>query len=304
MLDALLEVVIPVFTVAAVGFVYAGKKPLPVGEITDLILHVTGACLVLDALSTADRLSLEAVRVPVSAVLVVVGALGLAAAARRVVAPLASLSLGAAALTTAFMNAGNLGLPLTRLALGEEGFRLGMLYFVTMSALMNSVGIGLMAGGNGVKVALRMPLLHATVVGLALNLLGVHLPRALAVPIHMLGQTVIPLMLLSLGGRLRSLVDGSTGDFPWAAIVTLSLLRLAGGLGLGLVVNGLLGNTGTTAQVVLLVSGLPPAVMSFAIVEKFGRDARDPAVVSGAIAVATAVSSVTLPFVIDLVRGS
>lgn len=304
MLDALLEVVIPVFAVAAAGFVYAGRRDLPLAALTDMIIHLTGACLVFDALTRAEPLSFDAAKVPLGAAMVMGGGVLLAGGVRRLVPGLRTLSWGAVAMPAAFMNAGNLGLPLTRLAFGDEGFRLGMLYFITMSSLMYSVGVGMVSGQGGVKTALRLPLLHAALLGVAFNLMGWGLPRMVEVPVHMLGQTVVPMMLLSLGGRLRSLLGERSQAFPWGPVLTLTVLRMGGGALLGWAVNALLGNQGDTARVVLLVSMLPPAVMNFAVVEKFGGDPKASAVVSGTIAVATALAVLVLPFAVDGIRAA
>ena len=301
MLDALLEVVLPVFIVAGAGFVYAGHKDLPIAGMTDLILHLTGACLVFDALSTAEPFGLDAARVPASAALVILGGALLAALARRLVPGLSAMSAGAVVLPVAFMNAGNLGLPLVTLAFGQEGLQLGMLYFVTSAFLMYSVGIGVVAGPGGAWAGLKLPLVHGAALGLAVNQLELTVPETIARPIHLLGLTVVPLMLLSLGGRLRTLITDRRG-LPLAAIAGLVLLRMGGGFLLALAANAVLGNRGMPARVVALVGMLPPAVMNFMLVEKFGGRERDSAAVSGAIAVGTALALVVLPPAVEWAR--
>lgn len=295
-LRAILEVVAPVFVLAAAGFVYAGRRTLPIGAITDLIIHLTGACLVFDALSRAAPFDLVAGRIPLSAACVVLGGLALAALAHRTVPALRRLPRGAVLLPAGFMNAGNLGLPLTQLAYGDRGLELGMLFFVTVSVLTYTVGIAIVSDRGGVKEMLRLPLVYAAVLGLVVNQTQVELPSAVAVPIRMLGQTVIPLMLLSLGARMRTLVGRGDDARPaWGSVLWLPALRMGGGLALGLLVNLALGNEGLVARIVVLVAGLPPAVMNFAMVEKYGEDPEAPAVVSAAIAVGTGVALLTLP---------
>lgn len=302
-LDALLEVVLPVFIVAGVGFAYAGKKDLPIGAFTDLIIYLTGACLVFDALARADTLTLDEARIPASAALMVVLGIGLSWVAQRLVPPLRTLPVGAVILPGTFMNAGNLGLPLSRLAFGAEGFALSMLFFVTVATLMYSVGIGIVAGKGGIQTALRYPLFHAALLGVAVNLLEIEVPRVILVPAHLLGQTVVPMMLLSLGGRLRELVKDSLADLPWGPIGGLVLLRIGGGALVAAAVNALLGNEGLVFSIIALVGMLPPAVMNFALVEKFSNDRRAAAAVSGAIALAVAVSFLTLPVAVSWLRG-
>lgn len=307
MLTALLEVVLPVFLVAATGYLYAGWRRFPVSDVTDLIIHLTGACLVFDALTSAPRFSLSALRVPIAAVALVVGGVALAALARLLVPVARRASFSAVALPAAFMNAGNLGLPLAQLALGREGLNLAMIFFVTFSTLHYSLGVAIAKGRGGATEFLKLPLIYAAIAGVVVNQLAFEIPAALSVPVHLLGQTVVPLMLLSLGAGMRGLFDrlrgASVGDderVPFALVALLPALRMGGGLLLALLINLALGNEGRVAQVTLLAGALPPAVLNFALVEKYGTGPKDTATVSAAIALGTLLAIGVMPAVIGL----
>jgi predicted permease len=296
---ALLEVVLPVFAVAGTGFLYARWRGFPVAAVTDLIIHLVGACLVFDAMQAAPRFTWATLRAPASAALIIFGSLAIGAAAWRALPSLRRLSAPAVILPVAFMNAGNLGLPLARLSLGEEGLSMAMIFFVTFAALQYSLGIRIASGPGGAKEALRVPLFHAAILGVVVNQLEVDVPAVVEVPVHMLGQTVIPLMLLSLGASLARLGEQKSDEpLPKLAIVLIPLLRMGGGLLLAFAVNAMLGNEGLTARVTYLFAVMPPAVMNFALVEKYRRDDRETALVSAAIAVGTALALVTSPLVI------
>jgi predicted permease len=302
MLTPLLEVVLPVFAVAAVGFWYAGYKPFPVGAVTDLIIHVTAACLVFEALAGAETFALSAARAPASAALLILGGVLTGLIAHKALPPLRRLPRGAVVLPCAFMNAGNLGLPLMKLAYGEPGLQTQMLFFVTFAALQYSLGIALVRGRGGLQEVFRLPLVYAAGLGLLFNQTGWRLPNAVGVPVHLLGQTVIPLMLLSLGARMRTLAAGSGGRGAMAAQVALITgLRMGVGLLFGFGVNLLLGNEGLVAKVTLLTSALPSAVMNFALVEKYSDDPAGAAVVSGAIAAGTLLAVAALPVLLSAV---
>ncbi len=295
-LQAVLQVVIPVFLVAGLGFVYAGRYKFPVAGITDLIINMTAACLVFDALSSAEPFALSAVRAPLSAAAVIAGGIVIGLLAHRFIPGLRSLPRGAVVLPAAFMNAGNLGLPLMHLAYGDPGLQVAMLFFVTFAAMQYSLGIAIVKGRGGLGEVLRVPLVYAAILGIVFNQTRWPLPKAVSVPIGMLAATVIPLMLLSLGARMRALVLNQSGPRPaLAPVFILPLLRMVGGLGLGFLVNFAFGNEGLVAKVTIVVSMLPPAVMNFALVEKYGEDERAPAIVSGAIAVGTMMALVMLP---------
>lgn len=294
--QAVLQVVVPVFLVAGIGFVYAGWRSFPVGAVTDLIIHLTAACLVFDALSKAAPFDLAAARAPLSAAGIIAGGIIVGFVAHRLVPSLQALPRGAVVLPAAFMNAGNLGLPLMHLAYGEPGLEQAMLFFVTFAALQYSVGIAIVKGSGGMSEFLKLPLLYAAGLGILFNQTRWPLPKAVSVPVGMLAQTVIPLMLLSLGARMRGLLFTADDSKPaWKPVLILPLLRMFGGLAVGLLVNLALQNEGLIAHVTLVVSMLPPAVMNFALVEKYGDDEHAPAVVSGAIALGTALALVVLP---------
>lgn len=298
-LQAVLQVVAPVFVMLAVGFVYSGRRPLPVPELTDMIIHLTAACLVFDALSQAEPFALSAARAPLSAAGLLVGGLALGWIARRLTPSLRALPMGATLLPVAFMNAGNLGLPLMRLAFGDPGFQIAMLFFVTFSALQVSVGIAVVKGKGGTLEFLRLPLVYAAVLGVVFNQTQWSLPTAVRVPVHMLGQTVIPIMLLSLGARMRALIKKSEGERPpLLPVVLIPLLRMGGGFLVGQLVNLAFGNEGLVAKITVVISVLPPAVMNFALVEKYGKDPAATAIVSTAIAVGTGLAIVVLPLIL------
>ncbi|MBX2813192.1 MAG: AEC family transporter [Myxococcales bacterium] len=301
-LSALLEVVIPVFVIAGIGFVYAAKNPFPVSVVTDMIIYVTAPCLVFNALSSGDKLTLDAARTPLSAVLVIFGGVGLALLVRRWIPPFRSIHRGAVALPAAFMNSGNLGLPMAQLAMGQPGFEVAMLFFVTFCVLLLTVGVTLAAGRAAGGVLFRFPLLYATILGLLVNQLQLSLPKTVTIPVDMLAQTVVPMMLIALGARLRSMMEHQRMKFPIGLVVGIVALRFVGGVLIALLVNALLGNQGYVRNVTLLSGCLPSGVMNFAFVEKFADDPYASAIVSAAIALSTLVAVLVLPVWVMLVR--
>lgn len=300
-MDALLEVVFPVFAVVAVGFGYAGWRPFPIAEVTDFIIYVAGACFVFDALAHAQfELSL---RVPASALLITLGCLGVGALAHRILPPLRALSFGSVVLPVTFMNAGNLGIPVAELAFGRPGMEMAAFYFSVFAVLMYSLGIGLVAGSRGMRTVLRIPMIHAAWLGVLAHEVGLELPAAIATPLALLGRIVVPLMLLALGARLHQLyAERGHRRPPVTAVLTLVALRTAAGLLAAIFVNQTFGNQGLEAKVALLTAALPPAVMTFALVEKYAENPRDSAIVAATVAVGTGMSLLILPLAVTWIR--
>lgn len=303
MLSALLEVVVPVFLVVTLGYLYASRRTFPVTVITDLIIYVCGPCLVFEAFAGAEPFPADRLRIPLTAVLVTASGVGVGFLAQRTVPALRGLRAGVVALPVTFMNAGNMGLPIAQLAFGAEGLEIATLYFVSYMVMMYAVGIPLAAGHPGLGAVLRIPMIHATWIGILANQWQVSLPDTISIPMGMLSRTVVPLMLIALGARLRGLVADRSEMPRWSAVAVLVALRLGGGVGLAALVNLLLGNEGLLAKISLLIGGLPPAVMTFALVESYGRDTRASATVSAAIAMGTGLALLYLPLLVSAVSG-
>jgi len=62
----------------------------------------------------------------------------------------------------------------------------------------------------------RLPLIYAAIAGLSFNLAQTKIPELLLQPIVMLGQTTIPIMLISLGYQLHQ-VESLQSDMHSAA---------------------------------------------------------------------------------------
>jgi len=190
-------------------------------------------------------------------------------------------------LAAVFWNAGNLMLPLARLAFGEAGLQAAAVIFVTMAILNSTVGLWIAKGENGLSEVVRMPLVYGSVGGLVLALSGQTLPRMLMEPIEMLGDMAIPLMLLNLGMQLRTL---SIVDYQHAVVVVG--IRVVGGLAFATLFITLFGVVGVERNVLLLGSIMPAAVINVMMAQRYETD---PSLVASAVVLGTLLSIVTIP---------
>lgn len=190
-------------------------------------------------------------------------------------------------------NTGNMGLPLCLFAFGDIGLALGIAYFTISALLQFTVGISIAAGGMSVKRALSTP--HIYVVSLAVLLLwtGTTLPEWVSNTVHLIGQFTIPLMLLFLGVSLARLTVQGVGR-----AVILSVVRIGGGLAVGVLLVWAFGLTGPAAGVVLIQSSMPVAVFNYLFAQYYDNS---PAEVAGLVVVSTAISFATLPFLLAFV---
>jgi predicted permease len=191
------------------------------------------------------------------------------------------------------MNAGNMGIPLALFAFGEPGMQRATLMFVIITFLQYSLGIYLLSGRGNWTEIFRLPLIYATIAGLALNLSRMTIPELLFQPISMLGQATIPIMLVSLGYRLHEF-----HSFKWRHAFGGALVRICGGFLSASIVVRLIAADGINRQVLLLYGALPAAVINFVLTEKYGKD---PELAASIVVLSTFISLVTIPIVFWLI---
>ena len=135
-----------------------------------------------------------------------------------------------------WVNAGNLGIPLSAYVLGSITEVSALIVFQTVVlvplgvAIINSAG---RAGGSAaaqIRGLVTNPIIVASAIGTALALTGVGLPRAVHQPLELLADLAIPTVLLAFGIALVSQSGG--GDRRnrvdlWLAIVCKVLIMPA-----------------------------------------------------------------------------
>lgn len=282
-LGVVIGTILPVFGIIAVGYLLARRRPLDVATLSEIALLVTSPALLFSILAEADLDPAQFATLAGGAVFVVAGS-GLLALAW---AQWAGIDRRGFLLPSMLWNAGNMALPVARLAFGPEGLEAAAVIFVTLATLQSSLGIWVAKGEGGLSEALRLPLLHASLLGLLCAALGWKPPPPVMEPIEMLGAMAIPLMLLALGVQLQRLrvVELRTA----AASVAI---RIGGGLALGFLFVTLVGAEGVTRNVLLVDAMMPAAVINVVIAQRYDAS---PGVVASAIALGTLVSVVTIP---------
>ena len=135
-----------------------------------------------------------------------------------------------------------------------------------------------------------MPLVHAAVLGIASALSGVAPPEPVMKGLELLGGATVPLMLLSLGARMRSVRLRGFG-LP----LLLVALRFAPGLAAAVAWTSLFGLEGAQRGVLLVTGVLPSAVMNFVLAEVYGQQSDE---VASAILLGTLLTMVAVPLVL------
>lgn len=284
-----LSPVIPVFILVAVGFLFAQWKRINLSSVTEIVVYLGTPSLVFGSLA-GKPLHPADIGILCAGILLIFAGVGLLI---RLYFWCFRFSARGFALPTLFMNAGNMGIPLALFAFGQAGFQRATLLFVIITFLQYSLGIYILNGRGNWTEIFRLPLIYAALAGLCVNLGQVRIPELLLQPVIMLGQATIPLMLISLGYRLRRVESLQLGHALGGA-----LLRVFGGFAAASIAVQLLGAEGVNRQVLLLYGSLPAAVVNFILTEKYRQD---PALAASIVVLSTLISVLTIPLVFWLV---
>lgn len=297
MLNVFFNVILPVLIVAGAGAGLKRWRGLSVAPFSQTMLYLLSPALVVDSLLNAE--------LPVDVSGRVIGAVVLMTASLVVVVAMTSRVLGhdrpmrsGFILSTAFPNAGNVGLPVVLLAFGEQGLAIAVIIFATQSILGWSLGVFVAArshhGGLApLKQTLKLPIVWAIVVALFLRATGLSPPSFLAEPIHMLGQAAIPVMLLVLGFQLEKGVVGER----WLSMGAALAVRLIGSVFVAYLVSVLFGLKDVAQQTFIVVAAMPTAVFTTILAMEF--DAA-PRFVSSMVICSTLLSFLTLTVLIAM----
>ena len=263
MLARILGIILPVFSIIAFGWAYAWRVKPDMSMVNRISMNVLAPALVFSALASKD-FDVAANK------MLLVGSIGVVIGSGLLAWPFAKL-LGTSARTFVppmmFNNCGNMGLPLAVLAYGAAGFSPMVALFTISNLLQFTVGVWIIDHHARFGNLLRNPMVISTFLGFAFALAHPPMPEWLSVAIKLVGDALIPMMLLSLGVRLyeANLADWHLGLIggivcPLTGIATAALLA------------PVLGLTPTQQGLLIIFGSLPPAVLNFMVAEQFGQE--------------------------------
>ena len=285
----ILNILVPSMMLALVGFVWFHKGPeFPVAFVTTLVLNVSMPALLFHTLAGST--------VPIAAL----GTMVMATVLVHLVFVSVAIALLKSArkdwrlcVTHVVGNTGNLGLPLCFLAFGDAGLAYAMTFFAVQCLLLFSVGEIIISGTVDLQRIVRSPILHSVWLGVLVRFLDIELPQIALQTLQLLGQIVIPLMLITLGVSLAGMRAAQlSSTVLWAGVRTLVALTI------GVGIAELLGLTGVARGVLIIETVVPVAVFNYLLAIKHGRDSSE---VSGLILVTHLMAIGYLPVVLAFV---
>ncbi|MCK4712548.1 MAG: AEC family transporter [Marinosulfonomonas sp.] len=279
-----LEIVTPVFLLAAIGFIWVKLGfEYRVEFVTRLAMTLAVPCLIFTSLMRTE-IDPAALATLSYAALAAYGAVTLAS---YLLVQITGLGHRTYLAPIIFGKTGNLGLPLALFAFGQVGLGYAVVVFAIMAVLSFTFGVWLVSGGGSPIKALKEPIVAATLLGAVFMWQGWETPKPLTNTLELIGQMAIPIMLLTLGVAVARLKPGRMGRAVW-----LSLLKVVICIGAAWGVGRWLALPPVPFAVLVMQISTPVAVTSYMLAEKYGADSD---AVAGLVVVSTLLSVVTIP---------
>ncbi len=283
MLIRIAEITLPIFIIALIGFFYARAAKPDLAGANKLVIDIALPILIFTSLSTKQF-------DPRAAILFTAAAASLIVLSGLIALPLRRLSGAqwrAFLPCVMFTNVGPVGIPLVVLAYGSNGLAPAVVLLVLSNILHFTIGVGLMSGRIDWRTVYANPLVWATVLGLSFARLEWSMPGWIGTPLTMIGNVLVPMMLLSLGARLSTSKVSDARVGLTVSIMTLLIRLLACYLILQIVPL-----EGIERGAFILFACLPSAVFNFLLADRFDLE---PSKVASMVIVGHVASVAFLP---------
>ena len=289
MIGQILSTLLPVFLIAGCGALYGRYRSTDIQSMNTVNMELFVPMLVFAVLADQQAPLGDYAWLATAAVVIVLGS-GL------ILWPVAKalrLNLKTFLPPMMFNNSGNMGIPLIVLAFGDAALPAAVVLFIVEMLLHFSVGLYMLDPHTSLLRRLRVPVVLATIAGLAVNIGGVALPGWLMEALDMLGGICIPLMLFTLGIRMLD-VDFS----DWRLGLIGAIACPASGLILAWPMIALLDLSGLQAASLWVFAALPPAVLNYMVAEQYRQE---PHKVASLVLSSNLGSLLVMPVVLGLV---
>ena len=284
-----LEVVTPVFLLAAIGYFWVKLGfEYRVEFVTRLAMTLAVPALVFTSLTqnTINPKFLTEMIIVVCMAYAVVSVLAL------IFTFIFKLDLRTFLMPLISGNTGNLGLPLCFLAFGKDGLGYAVIVFAFTSIVAFTFGLWVVSGTRSFKQPLKEPLVPATILGLLFMFYGWEIPKILTNSLNLISQMAIPLMLITLGvavARLKTQLAFKT--------LGISISKIMIGTIAGITVGYQFSIPYEAFAVLIIQMSMPVAVTSYLLAEKYGANSE---AVAGLVVISTYLTTFTTPVVLSV----
>lgn len=284
MLLEIIDITLPVFLLALIGFAWARMGiDFELEFVSRMVLNFALPCLIFATLVEADITpqALGEIAAVAFAAYVTAGI------AMWVVLRVTGLSPRVWWTASVFGNTGNIGLPLCYFAFGDQGLALGVVVFAIAVCLQFTLGVWAIAGAGHWRQVLRQPIVHASWLGCLAAQAGLELPQVLLRSLDLAGQIAIPIMLITLGYSISRLKLGETGQA--AVVAALRIMVLAGA---AIAVTSAAGLAPIPSAVIILQFTTPGAVTVYMMATRYNGA---PESIAGLVLISTLLTLAVTP---------
>jgi malate permease and related proteins len=292
----LLDVVVPVFAVVAMGWWIGRRFGIAVAPVSRLAMYAAVPALVFRAMNgIALAPASFSLLAPYASFLALMALLGWGIGIRWPAGPRRAL-IG----TSMLGNAANLNLPIAAFAFGPLGLERALLLYVMTALATFGIGPALLGYGTSWRATVRrivgFPVAWAAVIGLGMGAWGVTLPTGALRTVTLLADAAVPMVLLALGVHMAGVTRRRPNRRVLMAVaVKVGVAPLvAWGLARLFALDAL--DTG----VLVTLGAMPTAINASMLAVEFGGEVEQ---VSETVVLGTLVSLATLPVVLAAVGG-
>lgn len=299
LLEILTHDILPIFIVMGLGFVFARKTNPDLKTASRFTFYILSPALVFTSLTETQVTSGEIAQIGAFGVANTI-IMGVLAWLMARLLHLTSRQTAGFLLASMFVNAGNYGLGVNRLAFGAEAEARAVIYFVVNSILVYTVGVliatGFAGGWRGViKQLISLPHVYAILVVFAVRTFGWQVPQPIADGIGLPARAAIPMMLLLLGAQSAT---ASVGEY-WKPALAGTGLRLIVAPLIAFSLAGVFALNGPARQAGILEASMPAAVINTIVAAEYESE---PKLVTGTVVLSTLISPLTLTVLIAMLR--
>ena len=274
----LVNILLPVFVVAAISALAQRQLRLDVQSFSRAAFYVFSPAMVIDALANSDVSGTEYGRLALGLITTTLILWGIGDLAGRLL-KLDEATRAGLLITMLLANTGNYGLPVNLFAFGEAGLARAALVVTVNSLMRSTLGVYIAARGRAtsaresLKRVLSLPVTYAAAIGVVINVTGLTLPAPMLTAAKIMGQGLIPSALIVLGAQMLSTLEAyRRSSTKTGALVVVTIGRLIVAPLIAYVVGGLIGLDGLARKVLTLEAATPSAVMSLVLATEFDTD--------------------------------
>ena len=259
---------LPVIVCTGIG-VYWGmaRKDYPAEFVSNLAISIATPCLVFYTLVSTQLNNALLLKVALAAVLLIVIMALIAAVLLRIFHLPVLFLLPCAT----FPNAGNLGLPMSQLAFGDDGLVIAVALFAIFSFVQHTLAVSVLVWANrrepSVQTVKRSFPYAVALMGISAVLFkafDITVPAPILNSSKLVGSLAVPMMLISLGYALSTIKQSSVAEGA-----KLAAARLLTGFLSGLVLIWLLDLPELVGAVLVQQVMLPVAVVNYIYTQRF-----------------------------------